>query len=167
MPDATIGHVCKGVNGPLMLALAKSCGFKDLDVVNLFRDGAPLLGRLDRCVADCLRARTDCCRSVPHRAGLGKEIPYEAEEMKELHRLREGRNVELLRSLKDSELSESLMDSCRKDQNEGRMDVMRSHSEPSSSRTWNMPCQLACRNEGQVDLAGITISPRFGVEQGV
>ena len=62
------------------------------------------------------------------RAGLGKEIPYEAESTKELHRLREGRNMELLRSLKDSEMTDSLMDSCRKDQNEGRMDVMRLRS---------------------------------------
>ena len=69
-----------------------------------------------------------------HRAGLGKEIPYEAEGMKELRRLREGRNVELLRSLKDSGLSDALMDSCRKDQNEGRMDVMRSHLRLSFTR---------------------------------
>ena len=56
MPDATIGHVCKGVNGPLMLALAKSCGYEDLDVVNLFRDG-PLAGATGQVIAVCLHNR--------------------------------------------------------------------------------------------------------------
>ena len=79
-----------------------------------------------------------------HRAGLGKEIPYEAEDMKELHRLREGRNIELLRSLKDSELSDALMDSCRKDQNEGRMDVMRQHC---TAQRQQLIC-IACARAG-------------------
>ena len=67
MPDAAIGHICKGVNGPLMLALAKSCGFHDLGVVDLFRDGAPLLGQLDRSFAACLPA---CMRLAFCIAGL-------------------------------------------------------------------------------------------------
>ena len=127
MPDAAIGHICKGVNGPLMLALAKSCGFHDLGVVDLFRDGAPLLGQLDRRFC-YLPARLHALGILHCRAGLGKEIPYEADSPKELHKLREARNAELLRSLKDSDMSAELMESCRKDQNAGRMAIMRQTS---------------------------------------
>ena len=110
-----------------MLALAKSCGFHDLGVVDLFRDGAPLLGQLDRRFYH-LPAHLHALAISHCRAGLGKEIPYEADSPKELHKLREARNAELLRSLKDSDMSAELMESCRKDQNAGRMAIMRQTS---------------------------------------
>ena len=82
------------------------------------------------------------------RAGLGKEIPYEADSPKELHKLREARNAELLRSLKDSDMSAELMESCRKDQNAGRMAIMRRTSW-TSPVPCNSPCCLQERTSGR------------------
>ena len=36
MPDATIGYISRRVHGPLILALAKSVGYHDAEVVDLF-----------------------------------------------------------------------------------------------------------------------------------
>ena len=36
------------VNGPLMAALAAKVGYHDVDCVELFREGAPLVGKLTR-----------------------------------------------------------------------------------------------------------------------
>ena len=80
------------------------------------------------------------------RAGLGSEVPYDATPQGELHKLREGTNMELVRSLKEAEHADTLFNSCIEDQKMGRMDSVR----PVANR----------------DLALITLSPRFGVEQG-
>ena len=83
-----------------MLALARSCGFGDVDVVNLFRDGAPSLGQLERQKILLLAHRLSAPRQhLLTRAGLGKEIPYEGDSPRELQKLREGRNLDLLRHL--------------------------------------------------------------------
>ena len=59
------------------------------------------------------------------RAGLGLEIEYDAAPVRELHKLREGTNVELIKGLKESEHSETLFRSCVEDQQNGRMDSAR------------------------------------------
>ena len=145
MPDATVGYISQRVHGPLMQALAKSVNYHDTAVVDLFRDGAPLLGELQRQLLLQPRRMSQFAQLFC-RAGLGLEVPYDATPQKELHKLREGTNMELIRSLKEAEHADTLFDSCIEDLRTGRMDSVR----PAASR----------------DLALITLSPRFGVEQG-
>ena len=78
MPDATVGYISRRVHGPLMLALAKSVGYHDLDVVNLFRDGAPLLGELQRRLACNLDAevRSRYCFAGPVLARKCRMMPH-------------------------------------------------------------------------------------------
>ena len=48
MADHEVERISARVHGPLLLALAKRANYHDLSVVELFRCGAPLVGRLER-----------------------------------------------------------------------------------------------------------------------
>ena len=50
MADAGVAHISRGVNRPLLEALATKAGYHDMQVVELFRTGAPIVGTLKRCV---------------------------------------------------------------------------------------------------------------------
>ena len=49
MADIHVAKILEGVNGPLLEALAKRANYQDVDAIELFRTGAPIVGRLDRC----------------------------------------------------------------------------------------------------------------------
>ena len=46
--DPELQRFAAEVNGPLMVALAEKAGYHDVDCVELFRTGAPLVGKLTR-----------------------------------------------------------------------------------------------------------------------
>ena len=46
--DDVLQRFAAEVNGPLMIALAEKAGYHDVDCVELFREGAPLVGKLTR-----------------------------------------------------------------------------------------------------------------------
>ena len=46
--DEVLQRFAAEVNGPLMVALAEKAGYHDVDCVELFREGAPLVGKLTR-----------------------------------------------------------------------------------------------------------------------
>ena len=46
--DEVLQRFAAEVNGPLMVALAEKVGYHDVDCVELFRKGAPLVGKLTR-----------------------------------------------------------------------------------------------------------------------
>ena len=48
MADHEVARISAGVHGPLLLALAKRANYHDLSVVDLFQNGAPLIGRMER-----------------------------------------------------------------------------------------------------------------------
>ena len=48
MADVHVAQISEGVHGPLLKALAERAGYHDVDAVELFRTGAPIVGRLDR-----------------------------------------------------------------------------------------------------------------------
>lgn len=48
MADHEVARISAGVHGPLLLALAKRANYHDLSVIELFRCGAPLIGRMER-----------------------------------------------------------------------------------------------------------------------
>jgi hypothetical protein len=48
MADVHVAKISEGVHGPLLQALAKRANYPDLDCIELFRTGAPIVGRLDR-----------------------------------------------------------------------------------------------------------------------
>ena len=48
MADVDVAKISEGVHGPLLKALAERAGYHDVAAVELFRTGAPIIGRLDR-----------------------------------------------------------------------------------------------------------------------
>ena len=48
VPDKQLREAARGVNGPLLEFLAKGMGYSDAACIELFRSGAPLLGKLAR-----------------------------------------------------------------------------------------------------------------------
>ena len=48
MADHEVARISAGVHGPLLLALAKRANYHDLSVIEIFRCGAPLTGRIER-----------------------------------------------------------------------------------------------------------------------
>ena len=101
--DTEVRRVVQGVNGPLLEALAKSAQYDDRAVINLLRDGAPVVGPL-------------------HVAGIGKPLePDMKMSIEELRAERVRRNKEVLHSLKEDVHSAELWQSCIDDARKGRM----------------------------------------------
>ena len=48
MADIDVAKISEDVHGPLLKALAKRANYIDIDAIELFRTGAPIVGRLDR-----------------------------------------------------------------------------------------------------------------------
>jgi len=46
--DRAVRNIVKGVNGPLLEALAEKAHYGDKAVIDLFTKGAPVVGELDR-----------------------------------------------------------------------------------------------------------------------
>ena len=132
-------------------ALARKAGYLDEDVIELFRQGAPIVGKLDRYSLRDLVALLGCSMSLAQcRAGIGKHLEYNATvSPEELESNREIKNKKLLKTLKeDTRLSPHLLAACKADADMGRM------LEP----------RLVGSNF--MNLSDKTLSPRFGVEQG-
>ena len=100
----SFGQVAGGVNGPLLDALAKKVKHHDIDCVNLFREGGPLLGTL-QCT------------------GNGTPIPPgEHASFSDLLKNCESSNRQLLNGIKeDGSHSEDLVRMCVDDAKLGRM----------------------------------------------
>jgi len=147
--DEDVARISRGVNGPLLEVLAKKAGHGDLEVAELFRKGAPVIGHLDRWAT--LVNNTSVC-TVLHactvlRAGLGAPIKPKlelSEESLKTDRLKKNRAI--IASLKEDIHASHLAESCRADAALGRMSKMRLAHE--------------------CDLGSITLSPRFAVRQG-
>jgi hypothetical protein len=148
MADSAVAHISRGVNGPLLEALATKAGYHDMQVVELFRTGAPIVGTLDRCVCFMQhRAHAVWVACGLARAGIGKPIePKVTKTLEELRGQREIKNKDLIASLRESPHSEKLLQSCKDDAAKGRMEQVRLAHE--------------------CNLAAVTLSPRFAVEQG-
>ena len=48
MADIDVAKISEDVHGPLLKALAKRANYFDIEAIELFRTGAPIVGRLDR-----------------------------------------------------------------------------------------------------------------------
>ena len=72
MADIHVAKISEGVNGPLLKALAKRANYQDVDAIELFRTGAPIVGRLDRC-APLQRFVCACAFCLLCNAGAASE----------------------------------------------------------------------------------------------
>jgi len=169
--DDAVKRIAKGVHGPLLEALAQRAGYGDSAAVELFRKGAPVVGVLERCVRPtaltwsqigngsynvgpiwpcflfpCVNICVDPA-SANVRSGIGVPIQPAAHlEIAALRAHRRRKNKTLIASLKEEKNARHLLESCREDVQRGRI----------------APLQLA----HECDLAAITLSPRFAIEQG-
>ena len=125
--DENIKTLCRVVNGPLLEQLAKITQHCDPVCIEFFRVGAPLLGKLP-----VSGIGTPCADAV-------------ARPLSELKSQCQASNAALLRSLKQAEHSDKLLDMMAADAEVGRM-------------TPPVPVDV-------VDLEAVRLSPRFAVEQ--
>ena len=160
--DRGVRHIVKGVNGPLLEALAEKAVYADKSVINLFTHGAPVVGELHRRVAlhplhsnniyfhvaiFHQPAKFAVLIRVSARSGIGVPIKPDAEmSVKELRAARLKKNKTLIAALKEDPYSRELLESCRDDATKGRM----------------APLRLA----HECDLSSMNLSPRFAVKQG-
>ena len=104
--DAKVKEVAHGVNGPLLSMLAKACGYSDLDAVELFRRGGPLVGEL-------------------HRSGNGRPIDEEPQcSVQEMADNCAARNMRLIESLKEDVHSAILFNNTCEDLENKRFHTM-------------------------------------------
>ena len=101
--DPKIKKISEEVNGPLLELLATKVEYHDAKVIELFREGAPLVGVLPK-------------------AGLGKLVQAEPEiSFAELNTKRESRNKLLINSMKEDRHAKALLELCKDDVAKGRM----------------------------------------------
>ena len=81
------------VNGPLMIALAEKAGYHDVDCVELFRDGAPLVGKLKRPSQHSFVCDLSCCVRFCFVCRTGNGVPREAPPKQTLDELRKERRA--------------------------------------------------------------------------
>ena len=102
--DQKVRRISEGVNGPLLDLLAVRARYHDKRVIELFREGAPIVGILPR-------------------AGLGKPVPPVIETtLAQLNRRRESKNKALISSITEDKHSKALLNACKEDAKKGRME---------------------------------------------
>ena len=115
--DEKIRALVKGVNGPMMRLLAKKAQYHDAACVDLFRDGAPLVGKI---------ARTGSYTPKEKLAEIS---------VAQLKEDRKSKNERLIQSIRqDTQWAEVLLQACKDDVNKGRMEAIRLEHEADLSR---------------------------------
>ena len=147
--DPALKKFADEVNGPLMELLALRARYHDAECVDLFRKGAPIVGKL-------------------HRTGNGTPQAQPARKsVNELRQERSKTNAAVIQGLKeDPKWSRHLLKSCLDDHKKGRMAMPRLSHEvileqvSTTFSHFSRICKMCVCIQ-------VTLSPRFAVEQGV
>jgi len=136
--DANVRTVAAEVNGPLLELLAQGCGHNDLESVQLFRLGAPLVGVLP-CTGNGSKLDEP-------------DVDDVNDDLAEMLDNREHVNRAILSARRVDENAAELLSIAKKEEELGRMSAMSFFSRKEL--------------EEEFDTSDVTISPRFSVVQG-
>ena len=101
--DDKVRRISENINGPLLEILATKIQYHDQRAIELFREGAPIVGILPR-------------------TGLGKPVsPVVETTLAQLNRQREAKNKHLINSLSEDSNAQALLEACKEDEKKGRM----------------------------------------------
>ena len=102
--DDKVRKISENINGPSLEVLTTKINYHDQKVIELFKEGAPIVGILPR-------------------AGLGKPVPPVVDTtLAQLNRRREAKNKALISSLSEDKHSKALLSACKEDAKKGRME---------------------------------------------